>query len=324
MKNTYKMFLLAVEEMNFTKAAERAFVTQQCLSSNIKRLEEDTHTQLFERAPKLKLTAAGKALYETVRQMELIEYNLDNQLKEIKDGTVGKLTFGINATRARIFLPSLFDQYQKLYPKVEVAVLLGDTEDFMQLLLEKKLDLFLGVSCRPEKLFEFLPINEEPMYLIATNSFLHKCYTGSSQWQELRNGQTIDIHDFSHMPITGNRGISTASQLVHRFLDAQHIIPTKHFFVSDYDTQISMCGRNLTATFCSMFVVDRIIDYNKFRHDREPLLILKVKGMNETLQVDIVKPKQLYVPAYMEAFIQLVIKQVKNYGEKINAYTFNK
>lgn len=324
MKNTYKMFLLAVEEMNFTKAAERAFVTQQCLSSNIKRLEEDTHAQLFERAPKLKLTPAGEALYETVRQMELIEYNLDNRLKEIKDGTTGEITFGINATRARIFLPSLFDEYQKLYPKVTVSTLLGDTEDFAQMLLEKKVDLFLGVSCRPEKLFEFLPINEEPMYLIATNSFLQKWYKGNKPWQALTTGQTVDIHAYPELPITGNLGISTASQLVRRFLAAQHIIPQKHFYISDYDTQISMCGRNLTATFCSMFVVDRIIDYNKFRQDREPLLILKVKGLTETLQIDIVKPKQLYVPAYMETFIQLVIKQVKNYGEKINNYTFNK
>lgn len=31
----YEMFLLAAEELNFSRAAERAFVTPQCLSDHI-------------------------------------------------------------------------------------------------------------------------------------------------------------------------------------------------------------------------------------------------------------------------------------------------
>ena len=40
MTTNQQMFLYAVEEMNFTRAAERAFVTQQCLSDHIRRLEK--------------------------------------------------------------------------------------------------------------------------------------------------------------------------------------------------------------------------------------------------------------------------------------------
>ena len=39
----YEMFLLAAEELNFSRAAERAFVTPQCLSDHIKRLEAHHH-----------------------------------------------------------------------------------------------------------------------------------------------------------------------------------------------------------------------------------------------------------------------------------------
>ena len=34
-------FLIAAEELNFTRASERLFITQQALSSHIKRLEEE-------------------------------------------------------------------------------------------------------------------------------------------------------------------------------------------------------------------------------------------------------------------------------------------
>ena len=56
MTTNQQMFLYAVEEMNFTRAAERAFVTQQCLSDHIRRLEKNYNVKLFDRTPKLKLT----------------------------------------------------------------------------------------------------------------------------------------------------------------------------------------------------------------------------------------------------------------------------
>ena len=52
MELAQKMFLLAAEEMNFTKAAKRAFVTQQCLSEHISKLEKQLHTKLFLTAAK--------------------------------------------------------------------------------------------------------------------------------------------------------------------------------------------------------------------------------------------------------------------------------
>lgn len=54
------MFMYAVEEMSFSKAAQKAFVTQQCLSNHIHRLEVSCGVKLFERTPHLQLTEAGK------------------------------------------------------------------------------------------------------------------------------------------------------------------------------------------------------------------------------------------------------------------------
>lgn len=58
----YEMFLLAAEELNFSRTAERAFVTPQCLSDHIKRLEAHHHVTLFRRRPHLELTAEGAAM----------------------------------------------------------------------------------------------------------------------------------------------------------------------------------------------------------------------------------------------------------------------
>ena len=55
-------FLAAAEELNFTRAAERLFITQQALSSHISKLEEYYGVRLFDRGIPMTLTDAGRAL----------------------------------------------------------------------------------------------------------------------------------------------------------------------------------------------------------------------------------------------------------------------
>lgn len=68
----YEMFLLAAEELNFSRAAERAFVTPQCLSDHIKRLEAHHHVTLFRRRPHLELTAEGAAMLRYLSRIKAV------------------------------------------------------------------------------------------------------------------------------------------------------------------------------------------------------------------------------------------------------------
>lgn len=55
-------FMIAAEEMSFTRAAERLYISQQALSSHISRLEEEYKVKLFERRPTLRLTLEGEQM----------------------------------------------------------------------------------------------------------------------------------------------------------------------------------------------------------------------------------------------------------------------
>ena len=59
----FKYFLAVAEELNFTKASEKLFISQPPLSRQIKELENDIGAQLFIRNnKKVVLTEAGKYL----------------------------------------------------------------------------------------------------------------------------------------------------------------------------------------------------------------------------------------------------------------------
>lgn len=74
-------FLTVAEFGNITKAAQSLYISQQSLSENIRRLEEEVGTPLFERGGKtLTLTPAGKCFHSGSSKILKIQ---DKMLREI-------------------------------------------------------------------------------------------------------------------------------------------------------------------------------------------------------------------------------------------------
>jgi DNA-binding transcriptional LysR family regulator len=64
-----RYFLMMAEELHFTAAARRLYVSQPALSNQIRRLEARIGTQLFHRSPRgVTLTAAGEAFLPHARE----------------------------------------------------------------------------------------------------------------------------------------------------------------------------------------------------------------------------------------------------------------
>ena len=60
---TLKYFIAVAEELSITKASEKLFISQQSLSKHIIKLEKELEVTLFERAPTMSLTYAGKRFF---------------------------------------------------------------------------------------------------------------------------------------------------------------------------------------------------------------------------------------------------------------------
>ncbi len=64
-------YVLAVaENQNFTKAAEKCFVTQPTLSMQIQKLEDELDVQIFDRSKKpIELTEVGKKIVSQAKNI---------------------------------------------------------------------------------------------------------------------------------------------------------------------------------------------------------------------------------------------------------------
>ena len=73
-----QVFLYAAEEKSITKAAKKAFITQQCASSHIKNLEKQYGALLFTRKPVFALTPAGEYLLSSLYRLNILEREIDD------------------------------------------------------------------------------------------------------------------------------------------------------------------------------------------------------------------------------------------------------
>lgn len=62
MNQRFAAFLLTAETLSISKAAEKCFVSYQCISGHICSLEEEYGVTLFRRRPVFSLTEDGRVL----------------------------------------------------------------------------------------------------------------------------------------------------------------------------------------------------------------------------------------------------------------------
>ena len=93
-----KYFIVTAEEMNFTKAAKRLFISQQSLSNHIAKLEDYFGVQLFDRNTPLTLTDAGESLLKSARKILNVKQEAELELQDIRDFRSAVLTIGVPNT----------------------------------------------------------------------------------------------------------------------------------------------------------------------------------------------------------------------------------
>ena len=140
------VFLYAAQEKSISKAAARAFVSQQCASKHIQNLENRYGVPLLQRRPHFVLTEPGQELFRALQQIYLLESGVAGRIAELSGGSTGAFTLGINASRARWLLPAVLREYRRLYPHVHISIRSEDTARLAQLLLQGEVDLIVGVN----------------------------------------------------------------------------------------------------------------------------------------------------------------------------------
>ena len=124
-----RSFVMVAEELNFTRAAERLYMTQQALSGQIRQLEERIGTKLLERdTRRVELTPAGSALLESARPLIAGAEQAVAAAQQAGQRTQ-TLTVGFVAAITHIQLGKALDTFAQAHPDVELLIHFGELTD---------------------------------------------------------------------------------------------------------------------------------------------------------------------------------------------------
>lgn len=142
-----RYFVAIAEARSFTLAAERLWVAQPGLSTQIKRLEADLGVRLFERHTRgVDLTDAGELFLERARVVLDAADLAGATGRDIETGVVGTLRLGLPSGARWSGVAGLLEDFSRRHPAIEVTVVESDEGVLARELLDGRLDAFLAPS----------------------------------------------------------------------------------------------------------------------------------------------------------------------------------
>jgi DNA-binding transcriptional LysR family regulator len=166
-----RYFVAVAEELNFSAAARREYVSQQALSRIIQQLEAELGVLLFERtARSVRLTPAGKAMLAAARRSAAAADEAFDAARRAQRGEVNRpvrIEFGsgLLLTAMQIARRARRDQPELAMRHTSLGVIRG-----IEALVEGRLDVVLGLASQVPPPVSAELIRREPLQVAMSSS----------------------------------------------------------------------------------------------------------------------------------------------------------
>lgn len=146
-----QVFHAVAKHLSFTRAADALFMTQPAVTFQIKQLEEQYSTRLFERRHgSISLTPAGELVLSYAEKILALSDEMETRLSEMTGEMRGPLLVGASTTIAEFMLPRVLGEFNALYPQVRARLIVANSESIENRVAEHTIDV--GLIEAPAKL----------------------------------------------------------------------------------------------------------------------------------------------------------------------------
>lgn len=160
-------FLEIVRLNSFSKAAKTCFRTQPAISAQIRQMEQELGTRLFDRfGSRITLTIAGRTFAEYARQILDLRRQGFDAVRELEKNPKGEMTIAANEATCIHVLPGVFARYRELFPNVQIQVVRSYGAQTIESVLDNTVDF--GVTQLPlqEKKLSVVQIYSDEIRLL--------------------------------------------------------------------------------------------------------------------------------------------------------------
>ena len=119
-------------------------MTQPAVTFQVKQLEEEFNTRLFDRGHgRVTLTAAGELVMAYAERILGLSEEMELRVSELTDELSGVLQLGVSTTIGAYWLPWLIEGFKRRYPRVVPRVSVGNSQLIESRVMDRNLDVGL-------------------------------------------------------------------------------------------------------------------------------------------------------------------------------------
>jgi DNA-binding transcriptional LysR family regulator len=214
-----RYFVAIAEERSFTRAAERLWVAQPGLSSQIRRLESELGIRLFDRHTRgVSLTQAGELFLERARVVLAAAEEARSTGRDLELGLIGAVRIGLAVETAARPVPALLSSFSHDHPGVEVTVFESFAGTVVRELRDGRLDAVVVPSDFGAADLRSLRLSAERWVVLAARG------------HRLGHPGPIDAVELEGEPVvvTGHRDGAGYDRAVTGMLDSLGVTPEAH------------------------------------------------------------------------------------------------
>lgn len=306
--NNLYYFTVAAQELNFSKAAEKLFITQQCLSKHIKKIEEEYGTVLFTRGKgkEVFLTEAGQCFLNNATIILNTHKELKNQLCDISNVERSSFTIGIPQTRGCYMLPRIIEKYHKHFPNVSIRVQNMSSTEVANALERGDVDVGIGLDLS-SPVFNYHLVAQDQQYLVVPRTIFTDYFSAEEQ-QRILQMDAVSLKTFSNCPFLACDSNVWAGQFMNELANAEEFTPNVILQTNDFIVMYRMSKKGLGVCIASQSLLGYLRKESNSEESKMLYFPLDKSSAGDSHKLVLATNKEKYLKANVKNFIETVLE----------------
>jgi DNA-binding transcriptional LysR family regulator len=281
-------FVQVANQHSFSRAAEALFLTQPSVTARIQALERDLGERLFERSGRgVRLTEVGACfLPHAERVLQALNAGRDaiDSLRNLQSGT---LILASATTVSTYILPGLLKTFRSRFPRVEVSVRTGRSEQVLQMLLSDEAQVGLVRAVYHQDI-ETKGLIEDELVLVVQAD------------HELADIGSVTVEQMGNHPFIFFDHSSSYYSLAQGLFRQHGVVPRTQMELDSMEATKKMVEEGLGIALLPRIAVDREIMDGTLRE-------IEITGMaNPTRQIALISRRSRPLGPVAQAFVDIV------------------